>query len=216
MSRPTVNVSFTSSGQTSAVAQSYASLSGSTYGSAILSAPNESTAIGRALFPNIARGEPLDIVFVVDTTASMGWMMDAVKADLHAVVTTLAATNPDARYGLVAFRDRGDSFVTQTGFALDKDQSGVHRAIDWLNPNGGGDYPEHVYAGVMHGLQSAGTWRPHAKHHVVVIGDAPAQDYPGDAFNHRSVVVEAQRRQVRIHTVAIACAFVCKKELGLL
>ncbi|MBX3232559.1 MAG: VWA domain-containing protein [Labilithrix sp.] len=214
-SRPSLNVSFAVTGQTNAAVASYASVSAATHGTATLATRNDTEAVRRALFPSIVRGQALDVVFVVDTTASMGWAMTSVKSELHAVVTTLAATNPDVRYGVVAFRDRGDSFESKVGFRLDGDQRQVHAAIDWLTPLGGGDYPEHVHAGLDAGLRGAGAWRPQAAHHVVVIGDAPAQDYPDDPRTFRSVTEEARRQQVRVHTVSIACAFICHKELGL-
>src|SRR5689334_10378403 len=53
----------------------------------------------------IAPGEPVDLVFVVDTTGSMGDDIDAVKADMQRILRELTARNPDRRIGVVAYRD---------------------------------------------------------------------------------------------------------------
>lgn len=216
-SKPSLTATFTSTGQNTEAVRALGSLSFETYGTAVLTGSMENDSVRRALFPTVARGQSLDIVFAIDTTGSMGPMIDSVKAEVHGVIATLAATNPDTRYGIVAYRDRtdADTFVTRVGFTLDGDQRRVHEAVDWLNPLGGGDYPEHVYAGLDTAIRQAGTWRPNAAHHIVLVGDAPPHEEYGDGLTHASIVAEARARAIRIHTVTVACSFVCKKELGL-
>jgi len=216
-SRPSLSATFTSTGQNTEAVRALGSLSADTYANAVLTGSMDNDSIRRALFPAIARGQSLDIVFAIDTTGSMGPMIDSVKAELHGVIATLAATNPDTRYGIVAYRDRSDTdtFVTRVGFSLDGDQRRIHEGVDWLNPLGGGDYPEHVYAGLDTAIRGAGNWRPNAAHHIVLVGDAPPHDDYPDGLGRSTIIAEARARAIRIHTVTVACSFVCKKELGL-
>ena len=56
----------------------------------------------------------VDVVFVLDTTGSMGGLIQTAKEKIWSIATTMAAAQqtPDIRIGLVAYRDRGDAYVT--------------------------------------------------------------------------------------------------------
>ena len=58
----------------------------------------------------------VDIVFAIDTTGSMGGLIDGAKRKVWAIANEVASAKeqPNVRIGLVAFRDRGDAYVTQT------------------------------------------------------------------------------------------------------
>src|SRR5438045_3253196 len=72
----------------------------------------------------------LDVVFAIDTTGSMGDEIDVVKGKLRSMVSEIARGNPrpDVRFGLVAYRDRGDAYVTRPT-ALTRDIDAVVGAI---------------------------------------------------------------------------------------
>ena len=56
----------------------------------------------------------LDVVFVIDATGSMQWVLDYFKSRrrAHPAATSLVSTNP--RIGLTFYRDHGDAFVTKS------------------------------------------------------------------------------------------------------
>ncbi len=58
----------------------------------------------------------VDVVFVLDTTGSMGGLIQTAKEKIWSIATTMASAQqtPEIRIGLVAYRDRGDSYVTKT------------------------------------------------------------------------------------------------------
>ena len=57
----------------------------------------------------------VEVVFVLDTTGSMGGLIQAAKEKIWSIATTMAQAQPapEIRIGLVAYRDRGDSYITR-------------------------------------------------------------------------------------------------------
>src|SRR5205814_5417274 len=57
----------------------------------------------------------VEVVFVLDTTGSMGGLIDAAKQKIWSICNQIASgqPTPHVKIGLVAFRDRGDEYVTR-------------------------------------------------------------------------------------------------------
>ena len=125
------------------------------------------------------RESGLEIVFVFDSTGSMGPVLDATRRRMIRMLEALRALVPDARVGIVTFRDRGrreDYVVRQT--PLGRDFYRTLAFMETVQAAGGGDRPE----AVMEGLQAAirQDWKAGSRRVVVLIGDAPdhAEDRP--------------------------------------
>ncbi len=114
----------------------------------------------------------LDVVFVVDATGSMGWVIDEVKARILDIVTVIRSLVPIARFGIVAYRDKDDpAFVTRAQpltFSSVKLQS----FLAALKAEGGGDMYEAILDGVVEGIEGS-DWRTGARRIMILIGDAP-------------------------------------------
>ncbi len=120
----------------------------------------------------------IDVVFVVDTTGSMGGEIAQVQADLSSLVNQLAATTDSYRVAIVSYRD----FPERTGSSIDyparvdqtftEDTALIQAAIDSLTARGGGDWPETVFSGIQTAIELP--WRPGVTKIAIVIGDAPA------------------------------------------
>src|SRR5207237_6725632 len=68
------------------------------------------------LTPSSASAKPaVEVAFVLDTTGSMGGLIEGAKRKIWSIATAIVDTNPDAdiRMGLVAYRDIGDDYVTK-------------------------------------------------------------------------------------------------------
>ncbi|WP_306114215.1 MULTISPECIES: vWA domain-containing protein [unclassified Roseovarius] len=139
----------------------------------------------------------LDLVFVVDTTGSMGDELDWLTREMREIVKTArrAAPGVDIRYGLVAYRDHGDAYVLRNlGF------TGSARTMQgWLDrqrANGGGDYPEAAAAA----LQSAVSlnWR-RGKGERIVIHIADAPPHSRDANRYLDAARAAARRNIQVY-----------------
>src|SRR3990167_3772246 len=72
------------------------------------------------------KGRQVDIVFAVDTTGSMGGLLDGAKRTVWSIANQVRDLEKDAnlRVGLVAYRDIGDAYVTKD-FALTDDLDAV-------------------------------------------------------------------------------------------
>lgn len=120
----------------------------------------------------------LDVAFVVDTTGSMGGAIAQVQTELSALVNQLATTTSSYRVGVVSYRD----FPERTGSSIDypsrvdlgfsSSLPDIQGAIDKLQANGGGDWPESVFSGIATALDLS--WRPGVSKIALVVGDAPA------------------------------------------
>ncbi|MCA8951260.1 MAG: FHA domain-containing protein [Planctomycetes bacterium] len=114
----------------------------------------------------------LEIVFVFDSTGSMGETIRDTKNTIAEMLQMLRALVPDARVGLVTYRDRGrdeDYVVRQIPLGLDFWQAS--NFVQNVQADGGGDRPE----AVRDGLRAAFTqdWGATSRRVVVLAGDAP-------------------------------------------
>ena len=93
------------------------------------------------------KGRPVDIVFAVDTTGSMGGLLDGAKRTVWSIANQVRSIDPNAdlRVGLVAYRDLGDDYVTKD-FALTEDLDAMYVELSGYQAAGGGDVPENVDA----------------------------------------------------------------------
>jgi von Willebrand factor type A domain len=120
---------------------------------------------------------PLDIVFLLDATGSMGDEIDQLKATISEVAKRIGElpTQPDVRFGMTLYRDLDDSFVTST-FDLTAEVAAFDSALAAVVADGGGDYPEALDEGLSAAL-SEPTWRDPATaiQLVFLVADAPPQ-----------------------------------------
>lgn len=114
----------------------------------------------------------LDVVFVVDATGSMGWVLDEVKARIIDIAAVVRSLVPIARFGLVAYRDRDDpGFVTKAQ-PLTYSTIKLQNFLGALSAEGGGNMFEAVYDGIKVGVESS-DWRSGARKIIILVGDAP-------------------------------------------
>ncbi len=126
----------------------------------------------------------LDLVFLVDATGSMGDEIAKLKTSMRAISQQISQLpgQPDICYGLVAYRDRGDAFLTRTHDFTDE-LGAFQTVLARLQAAGGGDTPEALNEALhetVHGL----SWRADAARMVVLVADAPPHlDYGGPQYD---------------------------------
>src|SRR2546421_6324193 len=89
-------------------------------------------------------GKPtLEMVFVLDTTGSMGGLIDGAKQRIWGIVNDVmkSSAHPAVKIGLVAYRDHGDEYVTKV-LPLTNDLDKVYSTLMDYRAAGGGDTPE--------------------------------------------------------------------------
>jgi len=118
----------------------------------------------------------LEMVFVLDTTGSMGGLIDGAKQRIWGIVNEVMQTksHPAVKIGLVAYRDRGDQYVTLV-LPLTEDLDKVYTTLMSYEAGGGGDTPEDVRRALLDGVQKAGWSRtaPRIAQVLFLVGDAP-------------------------------------------
>ena len=125
----------------------------------------------------------VEVAFVLDTTGSMGGLIEGAKRKIWSIATAIVDSNPDAdiRMGLVAYRDIGDDYVTRK-IELTRDIQDLYANLLELKARGGGDWPESVNEALdvaVNKLQwTAGG---DVRRIVFLVGDAPPHmDYAQD------------------------------------
>jgi predicted secreted protein len=125
-------------------------------------------------------GRVLELVFVLDTTGSMGGLLEGAKQKIWGLVNEVmqAPSAPAVRVGLVAYRDNEDEYVTQI-LPLTSDLDRVYTTLMEYRAGGGGDWPENVRRALADGVGKAGWSQPSGRIAQVIflVGDAPPQDY---------------------------------------
>jgi hypothetical protein len=147
-------------------------------------------------------GPRIEVAFVLDTTGSMGGLIEGAKRRIWSMARRIGEgrPRPDLRIALVGYRDIGDVYVTRThDFTGDMDE--VFARLSDFRAEGGGDGPEHVSAALhaaVHGL----TWSSgRALRMIVLVGDAPPHlDYQ-DGFDYRRHVGEARQRSIVVESI---------------
>ncbi|MET0626135.1 MAG: vWA domain-containing protein [Pyrinomonadaceae bacterium] len=126
-----------------------------------------------------ADGKTLEMVFVLDTTGSMGGLIEGAKQRIWGIVNEVqqSPARPDVRVGLVAYRDKGDAYVTQV-LPLTNDLDKVYTTLMEYRADGGGDGPEDVRRALADGVRRAGWSKANANTAQIVflVGDAPPHD----------------------------------------
>ncbi len=92
---------------------------------------------------SVASPLPVDILFVFDTTGSMGEEIEGLRATIESSNRNIAAQKPapSIRFGMVLYRDEGDEYVTRPVPFTDNLEL-FQKVLDGLEAGGGGDTPE--------------------------------------------------------------------------
>src|SRR5215813_14405569 len=98
-----------------------------------------------AAAPTPAKKVDIEVVFCLDTTGSMSGLIEGAKAKIWSICNQIAngKPTPDLKVGLVAYRDKGDVYITKVT-DLTTDLDAIHGELKKFTADGGGDTPEHV------------------------------------------------------------------------
>jgi len=162
-------------------------------------APAEHTAAQVRTQP--AAHTALDISLVIDTTGSMGDELRYLQTEFTALSATIEAKYPGAeqRWSLVAYRDRGDEYLTRP-FDFETDPQVFRQHLADQSSGGGGDFPEAPDAAFADMNQFS--WRANGATARLAfwVADAPHHDDKAGAL--KSAIEEAQAQGVHIYPVA--------------
>ncbi len=149
----------------------------------------------------------LDVLFLIDATGSMGDEIERLKANIVSVSEQIAELpgDPDVRFGMVVYRDRGDEYVTRT-FEFTSDVEAFTDGLADVVADGGGDTPESLGAGLDDALETP-AWRADDTVKLVFLvadaaphlaGEAGYEDEP----DYAAELVDAAGRGVKVFPIA--------------
>jgi hypothetical protein len=150
-------------------------------------------------------GRSLDLVFVLDTTGSMSGEIREATQQVRSLAVALQKSRPGARVriGVVAYRDRGDAYVTRVA-QLSAEAQRSFDFLSGLTADGGGDGPENVLAGLTAALDRI-DWdaASDVDRELFLIGDAPPHLDYRDELPPEELFRRARSRRIVIN--AIGC-----------
>ena len=141
----------------------------------------------------------VDIIFVLDETASMVDNIRGIRAYVDFLFEAMAREGCDATFGLVTFTDRTKTYGRT-------DDLGTFK--NWLfkiGVDGGGDIAEAGLDGLMAAVKET-QFRKGAERFIVLASDGPFHDadYDGrSAYSLDEVIETLQKKQVRVDVIGI-------------
>ena len=146
----------------------------------------------------------LEMVFALDTTGSMGGLIEGAKQRIWGIVNEVmqSGARPNVRVGLVAYRDRGDRYVTEV-FPVTENLDAVYSALMDYRAEGGGDTPENVRRALADAVHKAG-WSQQSDRIaqvVFLVGDAPPHTDYQDEPDTKKTAVEARRKGMIVNAI---------------
>ncbi len=144
---------------------------------------------------------PLDVLFVLDTTGSMGKEIERLKKTIEIINLNLASlsSKPQVRFGMVLYKDRGDEYVTRT-IPLTNDLDAFQQELNKVHASGGGDEPEDLQSALADAVQKV-SWNRDGIRLVFVITDAPAHLDYGQKYTYVNAARDAKKQGIKIFSV---------------
>ncbi|MBO0699789.1 MAG: VWA domain-containing protein [Zavarzinella sp.] len=138
----------------------------------------------------------VEVVFCLDTTGSMGGLIEGAKQKIWSISNQIVSGRPapDLKVGLLAYRDRGDAYVTKIT-PLTEDLDAIYSQIKEYKAEGGGDPPESVNQALNEAVTRF-KWSDDKQtlRIIFLVGDAPPHmDYPDDVKYPETCKLAAER-----------------------
>ncbi|MEN8801689.1 MAG: vWA domain-containing protein [Thiogranum sp.] len=145
----------------------------------------------------------IEVVFVLDTTGSMSGLIQAAKEKIWSIASTMASAQsaPEIRMGLVAYRDRGDAYVTKV-LDLSDDLDSMYARLMDFQADGGGDGPESVNQ-ALHDAVHHLSWSQDQNTYKVVflVGDAPPHMNYQDDVKYPDTLAVAVKKGIVVNAI---------------
>ncbi len=145
--------------------------------------------------------ENADVVFLIDNTGSMSDDILQIQLAVNDILDILQAL-PHVRVGVAGYGDKntdGDNWFRAQPLSANFDHA--RKFIAEMPINGGGDYPESVYDGMMRVLDNF-HW-DNGKRMVLLIGDAPPLEDELSQFHLADVLQKAKEAHVEANVYPV-------------
>ena len=165
--------------------------------------------INKILEP-IPNKDKLDVVFAIDSTGSMKNDLAKLKAELLPSLLKNFADAPNARFGLLLYRDYGDNYSFKNlpvkMFDFTTNLQNFTKNLNSVKIYGkeGGDIPEAVYEAIFASVEFY-NWRADATRLVILIGDAEPHPTPRGTkkYSKDYVMSLASSKKVKVESILL-------------
>src|SRR5688572_22172576 len=113
-----------------------------------------------------------DLVFIADTTGSMGGAIANVRTNAAAILDEVSTAQSTAQFAVAEYKDFTDSSPFRVNQNLTDDDPSVQAGIDQWVASGGGDFPEANLNALYEVATGAIAFRPDSTRIAVIFGDA--------------------------------------------
>lgn len=150
----------------------------------------------------------VDVIFAIDATGSMKDDIELLREKLIPHLYKKLEMFGDVRFGLLFYRDYGDSFNTRGlpvkhfDFTYDFDEFSKNLNSIKIRGTEGGDIPEAVYEALF-ACMDFYNWRDNATKKVILIGDAEPHPKPRRSGKYSKELVETTAAERGISISAI-------------
>ena len=153
--------------------------------------------------PTLQSKPRIEVCFVLDTTGSMGGLIEGAKQKIWSIANEMisAQPTPELKLGLIGYRDRGDEYVVKS-FGLTDDIDAIYGHLREFQAGGGGDAPESVNEALAEAIHKM-PWSSDSKvlKIIFLVGDAPPHmDYPNSP-KYPDLCREAAKKDLIINTI---------------
>jgi Mg-chelatase subunit ChlD len=178
-------------------------------------------ALGGFVLPAAAAPTPkpakpkIEVVFCLDTTGSMGGLIEGAKQKIWSISNQIAGGKPapELKIGLVAYRDRGkgEEYITKV-IDLTDDLDAIHGKLREFKAAGGGDAPESVNQALDDSVNKI-KWSTDKKtlRIIYLVGDAPPHMDYADDVKYPETCKKACEKGIIINSIQCGGDAECQK-----
>jgi TolB-like protein len=146
---------------------------------------------------------PVDVLFVLDTTGSMGEEIERLRATIEIISANITSLSPRPalRFGMVLYRDRDSDEEYDTKIVpFTSDLGEFQKALDDVSASGGGDDPEDLQSALRDAV-GAMKWNADGIRLGFIITDAqPHLDY-GQDFTYAKSARAAKAKGIKLFSI---------------
>ncbi|CAN5615342.1 hypothetical protein BH20VER1_BH20VER1_30830 [soil metagenome] len=150
-----------------------------------------------------AKKPRIEVVFVFDTTGSMGGLLEGAKQKIWSIANEMisAKPTPDLKLGLIGYRDEGDDYVVKS-FPMSDDIDALYSELQKFQAGGGGDMPEAVNEALDEAIHKMAWSKDRDVLKIIfLVGDAPPQMNRENVPSYSELCRIAATNDIIINTV---------------
>lgn len=175
-------------------------LSDATKGKTIVADQGIQKGLDDLMNVSLSNGKAADFAFVIDTTMSMWDDMPGFKTRFPNVLGDIFSRYPQARVGLLLYRDYGESYMTKY-YDFTQDGNEVLNHVSSIQIMGGMDIPEAVYEALFESINKL-SWK-NSERTIYLVGDAPPHPSPRGEITKDMVIRSLQKKRITVYPLIV-------------